>query len=217
MGRSQRRETTSSVNSPTDPSTKWYPESEVVKPVPPTQHQDFWPQFELRDAVVYNKKNELTKDALMVATRGPFTIRGYLVIDEAKQKRRCKKLPPNPFAQMATNLIYAVRHKVQGPIPIEIPDNTTYAIGLSVGDDRPCIWLAGLGGWYEIQPAPVYQKSYNEICQAIALFYSIVTTLERVAEEQDSPKYKTSKKRKKEGYPLDDDMNRILYEVGTLT
>lgn len=56
----------------------------------PGTPEDEWPVFELKDAVVLNMDGETMENALDVLFRGPFIIRGRMVLEDVDQKRHCQ-------------------------------------------------------------------------------------------------------------------------------
>ncbi|GJN85926.1 hypothetical protein PLIIFM63780_009501 [Purpureocillium lilacinum] len=165
----RRRASTSSVESVDESQIRWRQEVSVVRSVPKDESPDDWPIFELRDAVVLNKDGKSLENALHVGIRGPFIVRGNLIIDDASQR---------------THLIMRVRSST----PIEIRQCITYSIGESP-DGSPIIWVSGKGGWYEINPAPRYREIHRKMCEATTLYY----TLQDIYSEEPPKKTKKSK------------------------
>ncbi|RDA95764.1 hypothetical protein CP533_5130 [Ophiocordyceps camponoti-saundersi (nom. inval.)] len=153
-GRS-RRASTSSVESIDDSRFRWRQEASVVRTIPSdVRSSDDWPIFELRDAVVLNEDGQTLENALHVAHRGPFRIRGHLIIDDPAQK---------------SHLISRIRKST----PLEIRYSTSFAIGES--DDRsPLIWVSGRGGWYEISPSTAYGPMYRKMCEATTFYFHML-------------------------------------------
>ncbi|KAH7008218.1 hypothetical protein EDB80DRAFT_715908 [Ilyonectria destructans] len=152
-GRS-RRASTSSVETVDENQILWRQETSVLKSVPKLSDSNNWPIFELRDTVVLNKDGHTVENALHVGTRGPFIVRGTLIIDDPSQKQ---------------HLIMRVRQSV----PIEVRQSISYSIG-EAEDGQPLIWVSGKGGWYEIFPSPTYLPIYNKMCEAAMLYYRIM-------------------------------------------
>ncbi|KAM4056177.1 defective in methylation-7 protein [Hirsutella rhossiliensis] len=150
----RRRASTSSVDSVDDSQIRWRQEASVVRSVPKDVLSDDWPIFELRDAVVLHGDGHTLENALHVGIRGPYIVRGHLVIDDPSQKSR---------------LIMRVRKS----IPLEIRQCVSYSIGESP-DGSPLIWVSGRGGWYEINPSPAYRSIYRKMCEATTLYYNMV-------------------------------------------
>ncbi|KAF4512918.1 hypothetical protein G6O67_000247 [Ophiocordyceps sinensis] len=150
----RRRASTSSVDSVDDGQVRWRQEVSVVRSVPKELLSDDWPIFELRDATVLNCDGHTIENALHVGIRGPYIVRGHLVIDDPSQKSR---------------LIMRVRKS----IPLEIRQCTSYSIGESP-DGGPLIWVSGRGGWYEINPSPAYRATHRKMCEATTLYYNMV-------------------------------------------
>lgn len=44
-----------------------------------------WPIFELANAIVLDKHGQTMENALLVSKRGPFIVRGHLIIDDPSQ------------------------------------------------------------------------------------------------------------------------------------
>lgn len=81
-----RRASTSSVDTVDNNRVSWRQEKSVIRyepgPIDPEKC------FELRDAVVLNKDGHTLENALDVASRGPYTIRGTLMIDHDQKHHR---------------------------------------------------------------------------------------------------------------------------------
>lgn len=89
MAGRKRRGSTSSVEA-TSSRVHWCQESSVLHaPVPGTLEDD-WPIFELKNAVVLNRDAETLENALDVLYKGPFIVRGHMVLDDKEQKRHCE-------------------------------------------------------------------------------------------------------------------------------
>ncbi|KPM41568.1 hypothetical protein AK830_g4946 [Neonectria ditissima] len=149
-----RRASTSSVETVDEAQVFWRQETSVLKSVPANSDSNYWPIFELRDAVILNKDGHALENALEVRTKGPFIVRGNLIIDDPSQKQ---------------HLIMRVRSSV----PIEVRQSRQYSIG-EAEDGQPLIWVSGKGGWYEIIPSPAYLPIYNKMCEAAMLYYHVM-------------------------------------------
>ena len=82
----RRHGSTSSVETIDSAAIRWRQEASVVKKVPADVSPDSWPIFELKDAAVYSADGQTLQNALELGTKGPFIVRGHLVIDEREQK-----------------------------------------------------------------------------------------------------------------------------------
>lgn len=51
---------------------------------------------------------------------------------------------------------------------IEISHSERY----SIGDGPLVLWVSGPAGWFEIRPSPAYQRMYDQVREAITLYYS---------------------------------------------
>ncbi|KAJ6789030.1 hypothetical protein PWT90_07829 [Aphanocladium album] len=152
-----RRASTSSVDTIDDEDIQWRQEASVLRGVGKDVPSDNWPIFQLRDAIVLNRDGTTIESALNIVTNGPFIVRGdlYLTKDEkhlAIIRGRC-------------------------PIPIEIRHCLLYSVG-ETEDGSPQIWVSGRAGWFELSPCPAYQSTYDSMCQATTLYYSMMDIIE---------------------------------------
>jgi hypothetical protein len=81
-----RRASTSSVDTEDESQRSWKQEKSVLRFDPGGVDPDT--TFEIKDAVVLNKDGHALENALDVATRGPYIIRGLLHIEEQSQRAR---------------------------------------------------------------------------------------------------------------------------------
>ncbi|KAL6910859.1 hypothetical protein GGI43DRAFT_391363 [Trichoderma evansii] len=154
MSGRKRRASTSSVETVDGDKIRWLQESSVVRSQPKDVHKDSYPSLELRNATVYDRKGEVLENALDVAVRGPYIVRGYLIMEDASERR---------------HLIMRVRSST----PIEIRHCIAYSIGESPGA-RPLVWVLGRGAWYEISPSEAYRPIFNKMCEATTMYYNLV-------------------------------------------
>ncbi|CAG9943335.1 unnamed protein product [Clonostachys rosea f. rosea IK726] len=161
MARRSRKDSDSSVETVDFSRIRWREESTVLRTLPPETASNPWPCFELRDAVVLNKDGTALENALNVLLDGPFIVRGTMVIDEDDQRE------------------YLVG-RFKNEIPIQINACSLYSIGEAPGEDAKgeppslqVLWVAGQGGWFEVNPAPAYQLMHRKIREAIKLYYTI--------------------------------------------
>ncbi|EGR52547.1 uncharacterized protein TRIREDRAFT_74397 [Trichoderma reesei QM6a] len=154
MSGRRRRASTSSVETVDGDRIHWLQEVSVVRSQPKDVSKDLYPCFELRDATVYDMNGESLENALNVVVRGPYIVRGHLIIDDPSQKSHI--ILPRPRAST----------------PIEI----RHCISYSIGEDeaRPVVWVLGRGGWYEINPSEAYRPIFNKMCEATTMYYSLV-------------------------------------------
>jgi hypothetical protein len=166
----RRRGTTSSADSIDNdqPQIRYRPELSVLHALTPDElkNENSWVTFELHDAVILSKDGSQLENALDIALKGPYIIRGRMIVEDAEQKAR-------------------LISRVRSPVPIEILQSQRYSIGETEGgrpdggkttDDNPLmpvLWVSGQGGWFEIHPAPEYLHIYREMCDAIKLWYTI--------------------------------------------
>ncbi|KAL6854185.1 hypothetical protein J3F83DRAFT_488695 [Trichoderma novae-zelandiae] len=153
MSGRRRRASTSSVETIDGDKIHWQREVSVVRPQPKDVSKDLYPCFELRDATVYDMNGESLENALNVVVRGPYIVRGHLIIDDRSQR---------------SHLVTRVRAST----PIEIRHCISYSIGED--DTRPVVWVLGRGGWYEINPSEAYRPIFNKMCEATTMYYSLM-------------------------------------------
>ncbi|PON30123.1 hypothetical protein TGAM01_v200563 [Trichoderma gamsii] len=154
MSGRRRRASTSSVETVDGDKIRWLQESNVVRSQPKDVHKDNYPCLELRNATVYDRKGEVLENALDVAVRGPYIVRGYLIMEDASDRR-------------------LLIMKVRSSTPIEIRQCIAYSIGEAPGA-RPLVWALGRGAWYEINPSEAYRPIFNKMCEATTMYYNLV-------------------------------------------
>jgi hypothetical protein len=188
----RRRGTTSSADSIDNdqPQIRYRPELSVLHALTPDElkNENSWVTFELHDAVILSKDGSQLENALDIALKGPYIIRGRMIVEDAEQKARCEALyvlVSRSSKRIPLLTIHLVISRVRSPVPIEILQSQRYSIGETEGgrpdggkttDDNPLmpvLWVSGQGGWFEIHPAPEYLHIYREMCDAIKLWYTI--------------------------------------------
>ncbi|KAG4291050.1 hypothetical protein FPRO06_02936 [Fusarium proliferatum] len=163
-----RRASTSSVDTEDESQRSWKQEKSVLRFDPGGVDSDT--TFEINDAVVLNKDGHTLENALDVATRGPYIIRGLLHIEEQSQRAR---------------LIM----KVRSLTPFEVRKCGQFSIGESESGS-PVIWMLGACGWFELNPAPAYLPIYRKMQEAIRLYYRLMA----IYRDKKPKKAKKSKK-----------------------
>lgn len=73
----------------------------MVRTLPKERPTDEWPTFELRDATILRQDGETMENGLFVGTKGPFIVRGTLIIDDAEQKSHRESCPRCPMLAAA--------------------------------------------------------------------------------------------------------------------
>ncbi|KAM0346100.1 hypothetical protein ACHAPU_005865 [Fusarium lateritium] len=162
-----RRASTSSVDTVDENRVSWLQEKSVLR----YQHGGIDPEtcFELRDAVVLNKDGYTLENALDVAARGPYIIRGTLMIDDDQKRHLIKR--------------------VGSSTPLEVRKCSNYSIGEDE-DGNPIIWVQGTCAFYEITPSPAYAPIYRKMRDAVLLYYRLMA----IYTEKQPKKAKKSKK-----------------------
>lgn len=109
----------------------------------------------LEEAAVFKMDGTTMANVLEMTAHGPFIVRGKLIVDTPKSRRRLF----NP--------------KVKS-IYIEISQSTQYSIGWGFrGNPCPSVWIAGASGWMEITPSRQYRPIYDKMMEGITLYYRI--------------------------------------------
>ncbi|KAK4225490.1 hypothetical protein QBC38DRAFT_263439 [Podospora fimiseda] len=150
-------------------------ECNLLKPVAVDSDDTDWPIFVIKDATVYRRDGRTMANPLMAHWEGPYIIRGTLEVDD-----------PELYPRLVNRNIKTAL--------IEVENCTKY----SMGDDPVAFWVSGPCGWYEIRPSVKYQRVYNEILEAINLYYGIFVAYEKYE--------KTRKKKKKTNPPTLDEL-----------
>ncbi|TPX13461.1 uncharacterized protein E0L32_006191 [Thyridium curvatum] len=158
MAGRKRRSSNSTVSTVDDRGIKWTKESAVLKKVSPNTDSNEWPCFVLSDAVAYHKDGRRIANILKVDLNGPFILRGKLEIDEKDQ------------------LKYLVKSSLKSA-HVEVQGSTRYSIGIG---PYPVVWASGEAGWFEIRPARRYEATYNQMCQAISLYYAVMDVYDEI-------------------------------------
>lgn len=60
---------------------------------------------------------------------------------------------------------------------VEVQGSTRYSIGIG---PYPVVWASGEAGWFEIRPARRYEATYNQMCQAISLYYAVMDVYDEI-------------------------------------
>ncbi|KAL2016698.1 hypothetical protein VTK56DRAFT_3161 [Thermocarpiscus australiensis] len=155
-GRPRRRRASDSTVETVDYSrVRWVKESSVLRRQPPTVSDNDWPCYVLTDATIYRKDGKTLANPLLVHAQGPLVVRGFLEVDE-------DDLIP-----------YLVRPSLKSAY-IEIPHSDRY----SIGDGPLALWVSGASGWFEIRPSLEYMPMYNQIREAITLYYGVFDVYE---------------------------------------
>ncbi|OIW29944.1 hypothetical protein CONLIGDRAFT_714399 [Coniochaeta ligniaria NRRL 30616] len=171
-----RRNVSNSTVATVDSSrTRWRPETDFLKPLPEKMlsNSDEWPCFVLTDATVYLKDGKRPANPLL--PDGPFVVRGRLEVDgKEKEQRKCLVNPD-------VNSGY-----------IEIQGATMYSISYG----PLAVWVGGGCGWFElVSPAPQFEEIYDQMREAVTLYYEILTVFESL--EAELEEYRATEKNKK--------------------
>ncbi|KAJ3561578.1 hypothetical protein NPX13_g8891 [Xylaria arbuscula] len=173
-----------------------YKETSVLKPVNASTHPDDWPCFLLTEATVHARNGALFQQ-LEVDLYGPFIVRGKLEIEKDNQRYLLNR---------------NMRHKT---LWIQIEISRTFSVGTK--DDSlsaPVVWASGEAGWFEIVPAPCYQKMCDDMFKSVRLHYSLLDQYEEALE-----KLRKSRKKKKPTFAdviidLDELLFRYALRIG---
>jgi hypothetical protein len=69
----------------TDSHKNWIQESQILLPVDKTLPDSEWPIFTLRDVTIWRRDGQAYEDLLYVQNKGPFIVRGHLVVDHSDE------------------------------------------------------------------------------------------------------------------------------------
>jgi hypothetical protein len=179
----RRRASTSSVDTEDESKVSWRQEKSVLR----FNHSGVDPEtcFELKDAVVLNKDGQTMENALDVATRGPYIIRGTLLVEDPAQK---------------AHLIMKVRKSVE----LEVRKCGQYSIGEDE-NGSPIIWVEGTCAWFELNPSKAYAPIYRQMREAVVLYYRILA----IYSEKQPKKAKKGKK------DIERDLHQVFHEYAT--
>ena len=97
----------------------------------------------------------------------------------------------------------AVRNTPAKTYHVELSPTHSYSIGFG----PCCIWASGGAGWFEINPSPKYQAMYDEMCEAIHLYYTVMDVYENAKKKQAKP---GKKQKGVASVPIDE----VLLKVG---
>jgi hypothetical protein len=183
MAGRRRRASTSSVDTEDESKVSWCQEKSVMR----FNHSIVDPEacFELKDAIVLNKDGQTMENALDVADRGPFIIRGTCLVEDPAQR---------------AHLIMKVRKSIE----LEVRKCVLY----SIGEDKngsPIIWVAGTCAWFELNPSKAYAPIYRQMREAVVLYYRILAIY------SDRKPKKTKKGRK----DIERDLHHVFHEYAT--
>ncbi|CEI39441.1 unnamed protein product [Fusarium venenatum] len=183
MAGRRRRASTSSVDTEDGSKMSWCQEKSVMR----FNHSGVDPEtcFELKNAIVLNKDEQTMENALDVADRGPFIVRGTCLVEDPAQR---------------AHLIMKVRKSVE----IEVRKCVLYSIGEDK-NDSPIIWVAGTCAWFELNPSKAYAPIYRQMREAVVLYYRILAIY-------SDRKPKKTKRGKKD---IERDLHHVFHEYAT--
>lgn len=132
---------------------------QVLDPVPEDVNE--WPDFALKEVKIFYQGKSRYADLLEAGDDTPLCVVGELMPLEDEQEHLA--LIDNPAYKR-----------------VKIDHVTNYSFGQ---DDygRPVIWAAGKAGWYEISPSARYIEYYENMVEAIDLFYFMVDQFSRLS------------------------------------
>ncbi|EKJ75631.1 hypothetical protein FPSE_04132 [Fusarium pseudograminearum CS3096] len=179
----RRRASTSSVDTEDERKVSWCKEKSVLR----FNHSGVDPEtcFELKNAIVLNKDGQTLENALDVATRGPYIIRGTLLVEDPAQK---------------AHLIMKVRRSIE----LEVTKCELYSIGEDE-NGSPIIWVAGTCAWFELNPSKAYAPIYRQMREAVVLYYRLLA----IYSERQPKKAKKGKK------DIERDLYQVFHEYAT--
>ncbi|RKU41870.1 hypothetical protein DL546_002523 [Coniochaeta pulveracea] len=162
-----RRKVSSSTVASVDASV---PNSQVVyrnvetvlrrlEATPENEDSNTWPCFVLSNAIVLHKDGQRMANPLLPEL--PLVIRGRLDVDRIDKRDRASLLIPQGKS-----------------VYIEVKTSWKYSF-----DSAPNIWVSSPCGWLQILPSPEYQETFEQACEAAALYYSFLDIHEEHAKE----------------------------------
>lgn len=137
--------------------TQYQPELRVLHPDPGFNYDDDEDAAEplLEEAAIFKMDGTTMANVLEMTAHGPFIVRGKLVLDTPRNRRRL------------------INPKLDS-VYIEVAQSTKYSIGFGFkGNPCPSVWIAGASGWMEITPAREYRPIYDKMMEGITLYYRI--------------------------------------------
>ncbi|KAK5119004.1 hypothetical protein LTR62_000215 [Meristemomyces frigidus] len=155
------------------------PEADVLKPLPPslTGDSDEWPEFELTNACAYHPSSSDRSQAVSLLTateHNPLVVVGQLQLHAIPKKASHLILHPGHHGRSTT---------------IEIGTVRMFAYG-QYANESVALWAGGKSGWFALKPARAYRATYNEMTEAIKLWYWVT---DAYREERRSGKGKAAK------------------------
>ncbi|KAK4104680.1 hypothetical protein N658DRAFT_513515 [Parathielavia hyrcaniae] len=174
-GRPRRqRASPASMTSTADRSQiRWSKETSLLEPA--NIEDPKCPCYVIKDATIYRADGETLANPLIDYVHGTMVIQGFL---------------EEPDKDYLANLV----HPSVKTGYIEIPKSSQY----SIGDGPLSFWVSGDTGWFEIKPSAKYQRMYEQVMEAITLYYSAFEV-----EEAYIQPYKKKKKGRVPPPPLD--------------
>lgn len=111
---------------------------------------------------------------------GPSSCAALWSLMRTTKENIVRGLPPSSPATNHQLTLRAVVGRFKNEVPIQINSCSLYSIGEAPGEDAKgeppslqVLWVAGQGGWFEVNPAPAYQLMHRKIREAIKLYYTI--------------------------------------------
>ncbi|KAK4189624.1 hypothetical protein QBC35DRAFT_379721 [Podospora australis] len=171
------------------PPIRYIKDTTILKPASADVDSNEWPTYVLTDATVYRKDGRTIANPLLVHVEGPLVIRGHLEIDDPT-------LVPN-----------LLRSSFKSG-NIEVTGSNLYAIS----DVPVALWVSGPCGWFEIQPSRRFQAMYDQVLEAVNLYYGVFSVYldhQRLCRER-----RAIKQRKPDPPTLDEIFLKYAVRVG---
>lgn len=134
------------------------PELDVLRERDPAlQNTDDWHEFVLTQTFVHEPGNEAKLVSLLVAEAGyPVTVVGTLEPLDHDDHHLYRHEPQKEGAKRVTLVLDNVRQ---------------FAFGET--EASPAVWAAGRAGWHHIRPSKQYKRIFDDMCEAVQIFYYI--------------------------------------------
>ncbi|KAJ4320113.1 hypothetical protein N0V94_003583 [Neodidymelliopsis sp. IMI 364377] len=146
------------------------PESDILKPIEPSQDEDQWTEFILSNASVVHESNGKPANLLLAYADTPLRITGRLETprrDQSQYRMSMHEADMKLFSDKIT-----VLKKPYKSTEIVLRNVTRFSYG-EITDGTHVIWALGEAGWFEIQPAANYKAMHNDMLQAVQLLYFV--------------------------------------------
>ena len=150
------------------------PELQVLKPIDSSiSNSDDYEIFILSNARVYYTANGKPANLLVAHVDTPLRVEGRLENPDKSQQKYCKGPLTLSFLRTRGLTCCVVLKRPFRPVEIEIKNVMRFSYG-QTEDGEIVIWALGEAGWFEINPAPAYKDTFQDMLEAVQLWYFIL-------------------------------------------